>query len=82
MTVEILETTDIYPTRVRFRFVKALESPDFLFLEWKDGTLRKTNVPEIGDTRILRNEEPGFWGGRIERFVRRVFMRSETSGTR
>jgi hypothetical protein len=72
MTAEILESSDGYPTRVGFRFDRSLDSPDFLFLEWRDGALRKTGVPEIGESRILRNEDPGFWQGKIRAFVRRL----------
>ena len=76
MTVEILETTDVYPTKVRFRFAKELDSRDFLFLDWKDGTLRKTRVPEIGETRILKAEEPGFWRRKMETFLKGRWKRS------
>lgn len=76
MTAEILETTDIYPTKVRFRFAKELDSRDFLFLEWKDGTLRRTRVPEIGETRILKAEEPGFWRRKMETFLKEHGKRS------
>jgi hypothetical protein len=72
MTVEILETSDIYPTRVRFRFEKPLEDRHFLFLRWKEGTLRKASVPGTGETVILKNEEPEFLMGKIQTFRRRV----------
>jgi hypothetical protein len=77
MTAEILETTGIYPTKVRFRFKKALESQNFLFLEWKDGTLRKTSVPEIGETRMMKFEEPGFWKEKMEPFLMRLSPQGE-----
>jgi hypothetical protein len=72
MTAEILKSSDGYPTRVGFRFDRSLDSPDFLFLEWRDGALRKTSVPAVGESRILRNEEPGFWQGKIQGFFGRL----------
>lgn len=87
MTAEILETKDAYPTRVLFRFDRSLDSGDFLFLEWREGALRKTSVPGPGETRILRNEQPGFWQGKIHLFVDLVFqplldfLTSRSSGT-
>jgi hypothetical protein len=76
MTAEVLETSEDYPTKVRFRFAEVLDSPRFLFLHWKDGTLRRAGVPEIGETRIYRNEEPGFWEGKIGPFLKQVFPKS------
>ncbi len=78
MTAEILETDGPFPTKVGFSFEKALDRPDFLFLEWKDGALRRTTVPRVGESRILEDREPGFWVGKVRAFVGRMCPGSAT----
>jgi hypothetical protein len=45
LKVEIAEVADGAPTRLRFTFARALNDPDLVLLTWRDGALRKIELP-------------------------------------
>jgi hypothetical protein len=61
MTVTVLDANGPRPTRVGFVADVPLEDPSLLFLVWKDGGLRRTPLPPVGQSLVLR-AETGLWG--------------------
>jgi hypothetical protein len=53
LTVRILETSEVGPTKVRFTFDKPLEDPSLYFLVCKDRALRKATLPAVGESMML-----------------------------
>lgn len=51
MTVEVLSLTDDQrPLRARFTFLRSLDDPSFLFLEWKDQDFVRLDLPVVGES--------------------------------
>jgi len=48
LKAEALEVVDGGPTRLRFTFDRALDDPDLVLLTWRDGALRKVELPAGG----------------------------------
>lgn len=42
------------PTKILAEFDRPLDDPSLQFLEWKDGCLRKAQIPEVGESRLLQ----------------------------
>lgn len=51
MRATVLAADEQGPTRLGFEFDAPLESPSFVFLHWKDGGLRRFQLPPVG-TRV------------------------------
>jgi hypothetical protein len=56
----VLEDRDGQPTRVAFRFQRGLEDGRLRFLEWRDGALRRAELPAVGTSRSVRRLPPLF----------------------
>ena len=53
MWVTVLGVGRNGPTRVEFRFNKALEDPSFCFLAWREGRLQRVKPPPLGESLLL-----------------------------
>ena len=53
LKVEIVETVDGAPVRVRFTFARPLDDPDLVLLTWRGGALRRIDPPPAGSTLVL-----------------------------
>jgi hypothetical protein len=51
---EVLAANDRGPTRVAFRFDRDLSDPLLYFLVWKDGELRRVELPGVGEEVFLK----------------------------
>ncbi|MBM4342874.1 MAG: hypothetical protein FJ100_05810 [Deltaproteobacteria bacterium] len=62
MTVTVLQTDGQgHPTRLAFRFDRPIDDPDHVWLQWKDGRLRRMELPRDG-LWVLLKREPGVFG--------------------
>jgi hypothetical protein len=62
LEVEVLADREGLPTRVAFRFEKRLEDSELRFLQWKDGTFRRFDVPWVGQEVAVKRGPPFFPG--------------------
>src|SRR5207237_295412 len=56
LKVEIAEVVEGAPVRLRFTFDRALDDPSLVLLTWRDGALRRIELPKVGSTVALRPE--------------------------
>lgn len=53
LSAEVLESSPWGPSRVRFRFDRALDDPSLVFLEMTADGVRRVTLPRIGGTRAI-----------------------------
>lgn len=56
MTVSVLEVHATGPSKIALEFDRRLEDPGLWFLVWKDGHLRKMELPGVGESVVLPRE--------------------------
>ena len=54
--VEVLETSDGRPTRIRVRFPESLDSENYRFVTFLDGELRLVEMPPSGGSLLLQSK--------------------------
>lgn len=52
-TATILETGTMGPKKVEFQFQNPVDSPEYLFLTWREGGLRQFPMPAVGESILL-----------------------------
>ena len=50
ITITILSTNEIGPTKIRFNFDQALNSPEYVFMVWKDEKYMPLLFPDVGES--------------------------------
>ena len=55
-TVRVEQVQSGWPSRLKLDFGRPLSSPEFCFVDYRDGNIVELTMPEIGETRLLRRE--------------------------
>lgn len=50
IAITVLSTNEFGPTKIRFEFDKALNSPEYIFMVWKDGKFIPLLFPDVGES--------------------------------